>query len=132
MFKAVTDCFHIDIKVHKCQGRYMIEWVATTQTSQWQTKVQLTISPALGSNWDVEAQVDKPLQTIDGFGACFNELGWTSLSALASADRESILQELFAPGVGANFNTCRMPVGANDFSLDWYSVRRGARRLHRA
>jgi len=56
-----------------------LEWVATTQTSQWQTKVQLTISPALGSNWDVEAQVDKPLQTIDGFGACFNELGWTSL-----------------------------------------------------
>ena len=98
-----------------------LEWVATTQTSQWQTKVQLTISPALGSNWDVEAQVDKPLQTIDGFGACFNELGWTSLSALDSADRESILRELFAPGVGANFNTCRMPVGANDFSLDWYS-----------
>jgi len=98
-----------------------LEWVATTQTSQWQTKVQLTISPALGSNWDVEAQVDKPLQTIDGFGACFNELGWTSLSALDSADRESILRELFAPAVGANFNTCRMPVGANDFSLDWYS-----------
>jgi hypothetical protein len=24
MFKAVTDCFRIDIKVHKCQGRYMI------------------------------------------------------------------------------------------------------------
>src|SRR5271166_3547703 len=23
MFKAVTDCFRIDIKVHKCQGRYM-------------------------------------------------------------------------------------------------------------
>ncbi len=39
----------------------------------------------------------------------------------STRDRESILRELFAPGVGANFNTCRMPVGANDFSLDWYS-----------
>src|ERR1700738_4989378 len=66
-----------------------LEWVATTQTSQWQTKDQLTISPASGSKWDVEAQVDKPLQTIDGFGA--------------------------------NFNAWRMPVGANDFSVDWYS-----------
>ena len=51
------------------------EWVATTQMSQWQTKDQVTISPALGSSWDVEAQADRP---IDGFGACFNELAWTS------------------------------------------------------
>ncbi|HEY5811896.1 MAG TPA: glycoside hydrolase family 30 beta sandwich domain-containing protein, partial [Terrimicrobiaceae bacterium] len=36
-------------------------------------------------------------------------------------DREAIFQELFAPGIGANFTTCRMPIGANDFSLDWYS-----------
>jgi len=32
-----------------------------------------------------------------------------------------VLRELFAPGVGAGFTLCRMPVGANDFSLDWYS-----------
>jgi hypothetical protein len=24
-----------------------------------------------------------------------------------------------------NFNICRMPVGANDFSRDWYSAKRG-------
>jgi glucosylceramidase len=98
-----------------------LEWVVTTQASQWQMKDQLSTSPALGSKWDVEARLDKPLQTIDGFGACFNELGWTSLSLLDIADKEAILRELFASGVGANFNTCRMPVGANDFSLDWYS-----------
>lgn len=56
-----------------------------------------------------------------GFGACFNELGWTSLSALDPRDKEAVLRELFAPGVGAIFTVCRMPVGANDFSLDWYS-----------
>ena len=33
-------------------------------------------------------------QTIDGFGGCFNELGWTSLAALSEADRESVLHEL--------------------------------------
>jgi glucosylceramidase len=57
-------------------------WIATTQTSQWQSNDAVTTSLASESKWDVEAQLDKPLQTIDGFGACFNELGWTSLSAL--------------------------------------------------
>jgi glucosylceramidase len=97
------------------------EWVATTQMSQWQTKDQVMTSSVLDTEWDVEAQLDKPLQTIDGFGPCFNELGWASLGALESEDKDAIFQELFAPGVGANFNICRMPIGANDFSLDWYS-----------
>ena len=77
------------------------EWVATTQMSQWQTKEQVMTSPVLNAEWDVEARLDKPLQTIDGFGPCFNELGWVSLGALGSEDRDTIFQELFAPGVGA-------------------------------
>ena len=35
------------------------EWVATTQSSQWQTKDQLTVAPALNGNWDVEVDLDK-------------------------------------------------------------------------
>ena len=31
------------------------------------------------------------------------------------------MEELFFPEIGANFTICRMPVGANDFSRDWYS-----------
>jgi len=69
----------------------------------------------------VFVQTDAPLQGIDGFGACFNELGWTSLAALSAGDRDAVMRELFSPGVGANFTLCRMPVGANDFSRDWYS-----------
>ena len=38
-----------------------------------------------------------------------------------SEDKQDILRELFAPGVGANFSVCRTPIGANDFSRDWYS-----------
>jgi len=60
-------------------------------------------------------------QTIEGFGACFNELGWTSLNLLSESDRDSIFRELYAPGVGANFTMNRMPLGSNDFSLDYYS-----------
>ena len=50
-----------------------VTWIATTQTSQWQSKDAATTSLASGGKWDVEAQLEKPLQTIDGFGACFNE-----------------------------------------------------------
>ena len=49
-----------------------IEWIATTQKSQWQSKDQLTVSAASNSKWDVEAYLDEPLQTIEAFGACFN------------------------------------------------------------
>jgi len=70
---------------------------------------------------DVEIDLSNPQQTIDGFGTCFNELGWTSLSKLSDNDREDIMKELFEPEYGANFIICRMPVGANDFSRNWYS-----------
>ena len=73
------------------------------------------------SGADVYVRTDAPRQPIEGFGCCFNELGWTALGLLAPEERDSILRELFAPRVGANFTICRMPIGANDFSRDWYS-----------
>ena len=59
-------------------------------------------------------------QVMDGFGACFNELGWEALISLPAEKREAALKELFGPG-GANFTLGRIPIGANDFSLGWYS-----------
>jgi glucosylceramidase len=97
-----------------------VEWVATTPTASWVKQPRLRPTTPAGTA-DATIDILHPLQTIQGFGACFNELGWTSLSALPPSDREKILRELFAPGVGANFTICRMPVGANDFSRDWYS-----------
>jgi glucosylceramidase len=96
-----------------------VGFFVTTRNAPWQQR-SLAASAGAG-NADVLVQTEAPLQTIDGFGACFNELGWTSLAALSASDRDSVLRELFAPGVGAGFTLCRMPVGANDFSRDWYS-----------
>ncbi|KGO92271.1 glycoside hydrolase family 30 protein [Flavobacterium subsaxonicum] len=99
---------------------YVKEWVATTEASAWKTQNTKALS-ANGTTAGVEIYTDKPLQSIDGFGSCFNELGWTSLSALNEADRTAIMKELYEPNTGANFTIGRMPVGANDFSRDWYS-----------
>jgi glucosylceramidase len=97
-----------------------VEWVVTTATAPWQRRDGLSKVEGRGAA-DVMVDTRSPLQSIEGFGACFNELGWTSLAALGPADRAGIFRELFAPGVGAGFTLCRMPIGANDFSRDWYS-----------
>jgi len=95
-------------------------WVSTSQTETWKMQ-SISMNTGTHGKPDVEVNVNETLQTVEGFGTCFNELGWTSLNLLSAADRESIMHELFAPGEGANFTICRMPVGANDFSRHWYS-----------
>jgi len=103
-----------------CHNPAVTGWISTTESSQWE-KVEINDLSGTPGNIDVEIITDSEQQIIDGFGSCFNELGWTSLSELSEKDREDIFKELFAPGVGGNFTTCRMPVGGNDFSRDWYS-----------
>jgi glucosylceramidase len=97
-----------------------IEWVSTTENQSWIKETGLEFM-STSSSADVTIDTTVKFQTIEGFGACFNELGWTSLSKLKPDDRETIFEELFKPGFGASFNICRMPIGANDFSRDWYS-----------
>ncbi|MFI3262955.1 MAG: glycoside hydrolase family 30 protein [Rikenellaceae bacterium] len=93
--------------------------VSTSETDRWNYETAVKADEATASVITVDKSAVE--QEVIGFGACFNELGWTSLSLLSPEDRESILKELFQPSYGANFNICRMPLGANDFSLDWYS-----------
>jgi len=118
--KIVTLSLFFYLLALSLNAQKTVEWVLSTQSSQWLGQKGL-LTESLSDKIDIEILLDKPLQTIDGFGACFNELGWTSLNSLSSEDRESVFKELFAPGVGANFNICRMPVAANDFARDWYS-----------
>ena len=96
------------------------EITTTTESNPWSvTSIESNVSNSDAT--DIIIESTDTLQEIEGFGACFNELGWTSLQRLSPEDREGILQELFEPGFGANFTICRMPVAANDFARDWYS-----------
>lgn len=94
-------------------------WIATTESAPFQD-----LSPNLrevsGTNADVTIDVTKAFQTIDGFGACFNELGAQALNRLDPAARSAILDDLFRAD-GMNLSLCRMPIGASDYALDWYS-----------
>ncbi|MDC0584196.1 beta-glycosidase [Bacteroidales bacterium] len=97
-----------------------VNLVSTTPEDKWTVTENIEYGSDSKSA-DVVIDRTKTAQTIEGFGACFNELGWDALSVLSSEDKHDIFNELFTPEVGANFKVCRMPVAANDFSLDWYS-----------
>jgi glucosylceramidase len=97
--------------------------VTTTEASPWQTGS--VFKPSFG--WDMlnlnvdPANARQNSRPMEAFGACFNELGWTSLSALGEEDRDSVIRELFDPAAGARLTYCRMPIGANDFATEAYS-----------
>ena len=56
-----------------------------------------------------------------GFGGCLNEAGIAALDTLSEQERSAILDELFLPDrMGLNY--CRLPIGANDYALEWYSL----------
>lgn len=63
-----------------------------------------------------------PLRNVKwrGFGGCLNEAGIAALDTLPPSLKKNILDDLFLPErMGLNF--CRLPIGANDYALEWYS-----------
>ena len=101
-----------------CQRAAKVEWVSTSFDNPWQVMEMVAADAPAEASVVVDLQAVN--QTIEGFGTCFTELGWTSLSELSEADRAAILEDLFTPA-GMNLTMARMPVGANDFSVDFYS-----------
>jgi glucosylceramidase len=95
----------------------------TTSSEAWATQPLAPDNSAATNTPGVTVDVDpkQVFQTMDGFGGCFNELGWTALQTLPAETVQQVLKDLFDPS-GANFNLCRMPIGANDYALDWYSL----------
>lgn len=97
-----------------------LEWIVTTRSAAWQKGVGAILTGTTSDPPDIMLGTQAAGPAIEGFGACFNELGWDALALLEPADREAIFEELFGRD-GARFTLCRMPIGANDFSRDWYS-----------
>ena len=95
--------------------------VYTTIKSQWNAGNATLTEVASDHFATISIDTTKTLQTIDGFGACFNEVHWKVLQDLPEHEKEKILDVFFKPGEGLNFSLCRMPIGANDFALKFYS-----------
>ena len=71
---------------------------------------------------DITVYPEKSRQRIEGFGGCFNEKGWEALSVLNQQERGTVMRRIFDPKDGLGFSICRVPIGANDYALDRYSL----------
>ncbi len=62
-------------------------------------------------------------QTIDGFGATFNEAGLMVLNKLPKDAQEKLLRSVFDPKQGAGFTLMKTPLAACDFAAagGWYT-----------
>ncbi len=95
--------------------------VTTTETDVWVAVAPEAHEVPVGTAENLQIDLEAEGQIIEGFGTAFSEMSFEALSWLSDEDRKAIYHELFAPGVGANFTINRTPLGANDFSLKYYS-----------
>ena len=95
------------------------ELVTSAENAYWNTAGQVT-RPATGTA-DLNVDESTQYQRWDGFGGCFNELGWDALSVVSS-EIPRAMKLLFDAKEGANFVYGRLPLGASDYSMSWYTL----------
>ncbi len=118
--KALTLFFSQLILLCNIAAAQKITWTYSTQSTQWVNKAGVSLSSKYTEKADIVLYPGERMQRIDGFGACFNELGWEALLSLPGLERNKVLNNLFSKE-GANFTLCRMPLASNDYSLSYYS-----------
>jgi len=99
-----------------------VNWVSTTASNPWVNEKPVNFEQVdTTKSFDITVLTRNKAQIIDGFGGCFNELGWDALQMLDTAKQNEVMKGLFTPE-GLNFNICRMSIGANDYSRSYYSL----------
>ena len=107
-----------------------LRWKSSTAGKPWTDMIEVPLDAkvptpdALAQRVVVSSTSLK--QTIDGWGACFNERGWKAMEVLAPAARDALMRELFHPTEGLRLGLCRTPIGASDYAVDLYSLNENA------
>lgn len=97
-----------------------IQWFSSSAHHLWKQEKAPKWSHAAGNAQVIEIGNEK-LQQIDGIGGTFNELGWDALCSLDEQQRTEVMAQLFSPQE-SNYTYCRMPIGASDFAMNFYSL----------
>jgi glucosylceramidase len=93
--------------------------ITSAPGAYWKTDGALTEVTA--GNADVTVDAASPAQIWEGFGGSFNEIGWSVLSMLSQADRDTAIDLLYGRD-GARFTFGRIPIGASDYALERYTL----------
>jgi glucosylceramidase len=80
------------------------------------------VTKAASGTADLNVDKNTTYQRWDGFGGCFNEMGWDALSVLSADQVTNALKLLFDPVEGANLAYGRLPMGASDYAMSWYTL----------
>jgi glucosylceramidase len=104
-----------------CPAASNVSWMCSTDGARWVNKGTFALQTWSTQSLYMEVLPDSQRQTIDGFGGCFNELEWTVLNKLSAVSRDSVMKALYDTAAGCRYNMGRMPIGANDYSLSYYS-----------
>ena len=93
--------------------------VTSAPNAYWNTTG--TLSVVTTGIADVTVNDATTMQTWEGFGGSFNEMGWSYLSMLSPADRDKAIQLLYGAD-GARFAFGRIPIGASDYAMSRYTL----------
>ena len=78
---------------------------------------QADVRPAAGGPADVMFDDTIAMQRIDGFGAAFTDTSASLIwGALAKADRDALIAQLFSPQLGIGLSFMRVPMASSDFT----------------
>ncbi|MFR9619785.1 MAG: glycosyl hydrolase family 30 [Rikenellaceae bacterium] len=94
--------------------------VYTTASERWVDAKKSVRVAKDGGEADITVYTDKTLQRVDGVGGAFNEMGWDVLQELPQKEADKVMASLFS-AEGCAFSMGRISVGANDYSLSYYS-----------
>lgn len=95
-------------------------FVTTTAQEHWRDRSSEIAEAATGVAATLAVDASRTDQTVIGFGVCMSELSHDALAVLSAGERKTVFDEMYSPEGGA-FTVLRTPIGASDFSRDFYS-----------
>ncbi len=93
-------------------------FITSAQNAYWKTGQVTTLASGTAN---ITVDDTTKYQSWSGFGGCFNEMGWDALSVVSS-QIPAAMKLLFDAQDGANFTYGRLPMGASDYAMSWYTL----------
>nr|UXE44270.1 hypothetical protein Hi04_10k_c1556_00026 [uncultured bacterium] len=100
-------------------GSATLELMTSAQNAYWVTG---QVTKLTSGTADLAVDKGTTYQGWTGFGGCFNEMGWDALSVLTADQISQAMTLLFDPNAGAGFVYGRLPMGASDYAMSWYTL----------
>lgn len=92
--------------------------IISSENNYWKTA---TVTKKTSGTPDITVDITSKKQSWEGFGGTFNEMGWDALSVVKS-EIPTAMKLLFDDKDGAGFTFGRIPIGASDYSNDYYTL----------